>query len=97
VWLIGAAFEVANVRGAGFLELAFRGVGAKAQVSFPVCYKGQYVGEYGADLVVYFPAQNEACATNFRGQQLSGQYKSEPVIAGERIAMLDLAVKHRGR
>jgi GxxExxY protein len=50
------------VLGAGFLEkvyervllreLAFRGVSAKAQVSFPVCYKGQYVGEYVADLVV---------------------------------------------
>ena len=33
-------------------ELALRGVRAKAQVSFPVCYKGQYVGEYMADLVV---------------------------------------------
>ena len=33
-------------------ELAFRGVSAKAQVSFPVCYKGHYVGEYLADLVV---------------------------------------------
>jgi GxxExxY protein len=60
--VIGSAFEVANVLGAGFLEkvyeralireLMFRGVGAKAQVSFPVCYKGQYVGEYVADLVV---------------------------------------------
>ena len=60
--VIGSAFEVANVLGAGFLEkvyerallreLAFRGVSAKAQVSFPVCYKGQYVGEYVADLVV---------------------------------------------
>jgi GxxExxY protein len=50
------------VLGAGFLEkvyeralireLALRGVNAKAQVSFPVCYKGQYVGEYVADLVV---------------------------------------------
>ena len=29
-----------------------RGVSAKAQVSFPVWYKGQYVGEYVADLVV---------------------------------------------
>jgi hypothetical protein len=48
--VIGSAFEVANVLGAGFLEkvyeralvreLAFRGVSAKAQVSFPVCYKG---------------------------------------------------------
>ena len=60
--VIGSAFEVANVLGAGFLEkvyerallreLALRGVNAKAQVSFPVCYKGQYVGEYFADLVV---------------------------------------------
>jgi len=47
--VIGSAFEVANVLGAGFLEkvyeralireLALRGVSAKAQVSFPVCYK----------------------------------------------------------
>ena len=53
---------MANVLGAGFLEkvyeralireLALRGVSAKAQVSFPVCYKGQYVGEYVADLLV---------------------------------------------
>jgi GxxExxY protein len=60
--VIGSAFEVANVLGAGFLEkvyeralireLALRGVKAKAHVSFPVCYKGQYVGEYVADLVV---------------------------------------------
>ena len=60
--VIGSAFEIANVLGAGFLEkvyeralireLALRGVRAKAQVSFPVCYKGQYVGEYMADLVV---------------------------------------------
>ncbi len=60
--VIGSAFEVANVLGAGFLEkvyeralvreLASHGVSAKAQVSFPVCYKGHYVSEYGADLVV---------------------------------------------
>ena len=29
-----------------------RGVSAQPQISFPVCYKGQYVGEYVADLVV---------------------------------------------
>ena len=60
--VIGSAFEIANVLGSGFLEkvyeralireLALRGLSAKAQVSFPVCYKGQYVGEYVADLVV---------------------------------------------
>ena len=58
--VIGAAFEI--VLGAGFLEkvyeralirdLALRGVSAKAQASFPVCYKGQCVGECVADLVV---------------------------------------------
>ena len=56
--VIGSAFEVANVLGAGFFEkvyeramvreLALRCVAAKAQGSFPVCYKGQYL----ADLVV---------------------------------------------
>ena len=60
--VIGAAFEVANVIGAGFLEkvyeralvheLALRGVSAKAQVSFPISCKGKYLGEYVADLVV---------------------------------------------
>ena len=54
--VIGAAFAVANVLGAGFLEkvyeraliheLALQGVSAKAQVSFPICYKAQYLGEY---------------------------------------------------
>jgi GxxExxY protein len=50
------------VLGAGFLEkvyerallweLASRGVSAKAQVSFPFCYQGHYVGESMADLAV---------------------------------------------
>ena len=60
--VIGSAFEISKVLGAGFFEkvyeralireLMLRGVSAKAQVSFPVCYKGQYIGEYVADLVV---------------------------------------------
>jgi len=33
-------------------ELTLRGVSAKTQTLFPVCCKGQYVGEYCADLVV---------------------------------------------
>lgn len=60
--VIGAAFEVANVLGAGFLEkvyeralvreLGLRGVGVRSQVSFPVSYKGQCLGDWTADLVV---------------------------------------------
>jgi GxxExxY protein len=57
--VIGSAFEISKVLGTGFVEkvyeralireLALRGVTAKAQVSFPVCYKAQYVGEYVAE------------------------------------------------
>ena len=60
--VIGAAYEVSNVLGAGFLEklyeraltreLACRGLAVKSQVSYPVSYKGQCVGEYVADLLV---------------------------------------------
>jgi len=60
--VIGSAFEVSHVLGAGFLEkvyeralireLALRGLDAKAQVCFPVCYKGKCIGEYLADIVV---------------------------------------------
>jgi len=60
--VIGAAYEVSNVLGAGFLEkvyeralmeeLRLRGLRATAQAPFPVAYKGKHVGTYSADLVV---------------------------------------------
>ena len=60
--VLGAIFEVSNVLGAGFLEkvyrrsllreLALRGIRARSEVSFPVKYKGNTVGEYFADIVV---------------------------------------------
>ena len=34
------------------MSLLLRGVPAKAQVSFPISYKGKYLGEYAADWVV---------------------------------------------
>ena len=80
--VIGSAFEVANVLGAGFLErvyeralireLAFRGVSAKAQVSFPVCYQGHYVGECVADLVVEEKVMVELkCVDRFASEHLA--------------------------
>ena len=58
----GAVFEVSNPLGAGFLEkvyqrallheLSLRGIRAAAEVSVPVTYKGQAVGEYFADILV---------------------------------------------
>jgi GxxExxY protein len=60
--VIGAAFEVSNALGAGFLEkiyeralvreLRLRGVAVEAQVRYPVFYKGERLGEYVEDLVV---------------------------------------------
>jgi GxxExxY protein len=60
--VVGAAYEVSNVLGAGFLEkiyeralieeLSLRGVRVKAQAPFPVAYKGKRIGTYAADLVV---------------------------------------------
>jgi GxxExxY protein len=60
--VLAAIFEVSNTLGAGFLEkvyerallkeLDLREIHATAQVSFAVNYKGQYVGEYFADILV---------------------------------------------
>jgi len=60
--VVGAAYEVSNVLGAGFLEkiyeralieeLGLRGLRVKAQTPFPVVYKGKPIGTYSADLLV---------------------------------------------
>ncbi len=60
--VVGAAYEVSNVLGAGFLEkvyeralieeLHMRGLQARAQVPYPVGYKGKHIGMYSADMVV---------------------------------------------
>ena len=60
--VIGAAFEVSNTLGTGFLEKVYeralvrelkeQGVGVDSQVPFSVIYKGHCVGEYFADILV---------------------------------------------
>jgi GxxExxY protein len=60
--VVGAAYEVSNVLGAGFLEkiyeralmeeLTIRGVRVRAQAPYSVAYKGKHIGTYSADLVV---------------------------------------------
>ena len=50
--MLGAGFLEKVYERALLRELALRGVNARPQMSFPVCYKGQYVGEYVADLVI---------------------------------------------
>jgi GxxExxY protein len=60
--VVGAAYEVSNALGCGFLEkvyeramakeLGLRGLRVKTQVGYSVIYKEELVGEYFADLVV---------------------------------------------
>ena len=60
--VLGAAFEVSNILGAGFLEkvyerallkeLGLRGINAAGQVSFAVTYKGEDIGKYFADILI---------------------------------------------
>jgi GxxExxY protein len=60
--VVGAAFEVSNVLGPGFLEkiyerallkeLTLRGIPATPQVPHSVIYKSHPIGEYVADLIV---------------------------------------------
>ena len=96
--VIGSAFEVANVLGAGFLEkvyeralvreLASHGVSAQAQVSFPVCYKGHYVGEYVADLVVEEKVIVELkCVDRFANEHLA-QCINYLKVSRLRVALL---------
>ena len=60
--VLAAIFEVSNTLGSGFLEkvyerallreLELRGIRTTAQASLSISYKGHYVGDYSADLIV---------------------------------------------
>ena len=60
--VVGAAYEVSNTLGAGFLEkvyeralakeLSLRGIPVRPQVPYKITYKGHPIAEYIADLVV---------------------------------------------
>ena len=60
--IVGAAFEVSNQLGCGFLEKVYerallvelnhRGMIVEQQIGLPVYYKGRQVGDFVADLMV---------------------------------------------
>jgi len=60
--IIGAAMEVHNILGSGFLEAVYqvalekeftlRGIPFEHKVKLPVSYKDELIGEYEADLIV---------------------------------------------
>jgi len=91
--VIGSAFEVANVLGAGFLEkiyervmiqeLRLRGLAAKSQVSLPVCYKGQYLGEYLEQKLIV----ELKCVGRFANEHLA-QCINYLKASGLRVALL---------
>jgi len=96
--VIGAAYEVGNVLGAGFLEriyeralmeeLALRGVAVKAQAPFPVAYKGKHIGTYAADLVVADRLLVEVkCVDQFSNEHLA-QCINYLKVSGLHLALL---------
>jgi GxxExxY protein len=96
--VVGAAYEVSNTLGAGFLEkvyeralrqeLASRGLAVKSQVAFAISYKGQIVGEYAADLVVEEQLIVELkCAEGFANEHVA-QCINYLKASGLRLALL---------
>lgn len=79
---VGAAYEVANTLGCGFLEKVYeramirelmsRGLSVRGQVGYPISYQGACVGEYFADLVVEGKLVVELkCADRFSKEHLA--------------------------
>jgi GxxExxY protein len=96
--VVGAAYEVSNVLGAGFLEkvyhraltreLLLRGLGVKSEARYPIGYKGQCVGEYIADLLVEECLLVELkCVDQFAGEHLA-QCLNYLKASGLRLALL---------
>ena len=96
--VIGAAYEVSNVLGSGFLEkiyeralmeeLSLRGIRVQPQATFPVTYKGKLMGTYAADLVVDNCLLVEVkCVEQFSSEHLA-QCINYLKASGLRLALL---------
>src|SRR5215471_14706842 len=96
--VVGAAYEVSNVLGAGFLEkvyeraliqeLLLRGLCVTSQASFPVVYKGKHVGDYSADLVVQDSVIVELkCVDSFANEHMA-QCINYLRASGLKVALL---------
>jgi GxxExxY protein len=96
--VVGAAYEVSNVLGAGFLEkiyeralveeLNLRSVRVRAQAPYPVAYKGKHIGTYSADLVVDDRLLVEVkCVEGFSNEHLA-QCINYLKVSGLHLALL---------
>jgi GxxExxY protein len=96
--ILGAVFEVSNTLGAGFLEkvyerallleLRLRGIGAVAQASFPVMYKGRCVGEYFADILVEHSVVIELKCVDRLGNEHMSQCLNYLRASGMEVCLL---------
>lgn len=96
--VVGAAYEVSNVLGAGFLEkiyeralieeLSLRGLHVAAQAAFPVAYKGRHIGTYAADLLIEDRLLVEVkCVEHFSNEDLA-QCINYLKASGVKLALL---------
>lgn len=96
--VLGAAFEVANVLGHGFLEVVYqrallrelelRGLSAEREVQFAVEYKGVQLALYQADLVVEREIIVELKAVEALGSAHVGQCLNYLRASGLSTALL---------
>jgi GxxExxY protein len=96
--VVGAAYEVSNVLGAGFLEkvyeralvreLILRGLNVRSQASFPIGFKGQCVSDYVADLLIEDKLIAELkCVDEFANEHLA-QCINYLKASGMKLALL---------
>ena len=96
--VLGAAFEVSNTIGAGFLEkvyerallkeLVLRGIRARAQASISVSYKGYCVGQYFADLLIEDELVVELKCADCLGNEHIAQCLNYLKAAGLKVCLL---------
>ena len=96
--VIGAAFEVSNTLGTGFLEKVYeralvrelgeQGIRVESQVPFSVFYKGHCVGEYFADILV----EGELVVELKCVERLSGEHTAQCLnylkASGKQLCLL---------
>ena len=96
--ILGAAFDVSNTLGAGFLEkvysrallheLKLRGLSVRSEVAFSVTYKGQRVGEYFADIVVEDVVVVELKCVDRLGNEHAAQCLNYLHVSGLKLCLL---------
>ena len=96
--IIGAAFEVYNVLGYGFLEKVYqralqaellrRGVPAEIEHRITVIYKGVNVGDYAADLFVDAKVVVELKVASAYNPEDEAQLLNELKATGTKVGML---------